>query len=156
MESAQENPFDDINQINAQGGLGSNITASSMAGNNYTFDNALKALENKARAGDTSAIEKLFNYYSTKKSEETARELTMKREDNQYQRLVEDLRKAGISPYVISSASPGVSAFTGATYSGSQMTSEANARRTGDINVGKAILTAIGTALLIALKIGIF
>lgn len=119
------------------------------------FDNILSNLEQRANQGDEAAIEKLFNYYASERSEKTARDWTAAREDNQYQRLVADLQKAGISPYILSGATPGVSSASGVSHSGSSLTSAQTAKwnqqkadndRAADFT--KAILSFVGTAMI--------
>lgn len=114
----------------------------------------LQKLQEMADKGDPGAIDKLVNYYMTEASEKRARDWTAQREDSAYSRLMEDLRKVGISPYVLSGATPMVSNATAKSYSGTQMTSEKNSEKNRNADIGKAIgsiLASIGTALLFAL-----
>ena len=120
-----------------------------------SLDYWLNKTKKLADEGDAGAIERLFNYYATKDSEKTALEWTANREDTAYQRLVEDLRKAGISPYILSSAGPSVSSYGGKSYTGSTITSSANNERSNNTDVATSVLTTlfkvIGTALTFAL-----
>lgn len=106
----------------------------------WNSDNWLSNLQSMANKGDTGALEKLVNYYASEASSKTARDWTSQREDTQYQRLMDDLSKAGISPYVLSGATPGVSSSSGKSYSGSEMVSRKNNQNT---NL-KGILTVLG------------
>lgn len=75
--------------------------------------------------GDSASLDRLMNYLMTNESESSAREWTASREDTQYQRLVSDLKKAGINPYVLlsGSATPISSASPSHGYSGSMASS---------------------------------
>lgn len=134
-----------------------NLTLSNTTANNSKdgeFYKYLSTLETMASKGDVSALEKLFNYYATEKSEQTARDWTAMREDNQYQRLVEDLRKAGISPYVMSSAVPGISSSNGHGYSGTSLVSASNNRATNARALQNS-LTSFASSALMALAIAL-
>lgn len=112
----------------------------------HSVDDWTNELYRLYKNGDVSAGEKLFNYYATKDSEKTARDWTASREDTAYQRLIADLKEAGISPYVLSGATPAVSNSTGATYSGSQMTSAQSSRNTINketLNDATSIITRV-------------
>ena len=79
----------------------SDITASILASNkinNINDQNWLEVLQRDAASGDVSAKEKLLNYYMTEQSHKTARDWTAQREDSAYQRLVEDMKLAGVPP----------------------------------------------------------
>lgn len=104
----------------------------------------LESLSRKANNGDIAAYEKLIDYYMTKDSEKSARDWTASREDTTYQRLIEDLRKAGVSPYVLSGATGSVSSSTGKSYSGSQMVSQENNRNNQGQNNVRSILSLLG------------
>ena len=111
--------YDYSGNISNQGANVGDQNALDIASSGDRFDYWLNETEKKAQSGDAAALDRLFNYYATQRSEKNALDWTASREDTQYQRLVEDLRKAGISPYVLSSATPGVSSYTGQSYSGS-------------------------------------
>lgn len=119
------------------------------------FSSVLSGVEKKAQNGDPSALEHLFNYYASEASAKSARDWTAAREDTQYQRLMADLQKAGISPYILTGATPGVSSATGVSHSGSSITSYANSKRTQETAnrdrawaISKEVLGLIGTALM--------
>lgn len=79
-------------------------------------------LNDLAKSGDIVAMDRLLNYLMTEESLQKGRDWTAQREDSQYQRLVKDLRAAGLNPYYIlthAGGQPGVSASQGASYSGS-------------------------------------
>lgn len=111
----------------------------------------LNSLIDKANAGDTSAYEKLIDYYMTEDSAKTAREWTAQREDNQYQRLMDDLRKAGVSPYVLSGATPGVSSSAGKSYSGSQITTNKNKETDQALTALRDIFIVMGIVAKLAM-----
>ena len=81
------------------------------------LNSLLSNLSDRANKGDEAALEKLFNYYSSEASAKTSREWTASREDTAYQRLIADLKKAGISPYILSGASPFAGGATQQSYS---------------------------------------
>lgn len=100
-------------------------------------------LQDRIAQGDDAAIDKLINYYQTEQSAKTARDWTSEREDNAYQRLMADIRKAGISPYILTGAAPSASGATGKAYSGSQMTSRANNKDTVAANERSRVITSL-------------
>lgn len=85
-------------------------------------------LEYMADQGDAASIDKLVNYLQGEESADRARSWTAGREDTQYQRLVADLKAAGINPYILlnSGAQPISSASSGNSYNGSQFTTVAS------------------------------
>ena len=89
-------------------------------------------LEYLVSKGDSAAADKLFSYLMSEQSAQTARDWTANREDTQYQRLVDDLKAAGINPYAMlaSAGSPVSSSSGGNSFSGSQFTSRASAEET--------------------------
>lgn len=138
--TANNNPI--VSQQNEQ-----KTTASEIARFGSSDSSWLDSLTRKAQSGDTAAYEKLIDYYMTRDSEKTARDWTASREDTQYQRLIADLDKAGISPYILSGATPGVSSSVGKSYSGSQMTSSENNRKTTDAANLKGLLGVLGVII---------
>lgn len=134
---------------------GSGNNASDLANQKpeWNQDNFMDNLVSLANKGDEAAIEKLINIWSTQESEKTARDWTASREDSAYQRLNEDLKKAGISPYILSGATPMVSSSSGKSYSGSEMTSRSNNKNTQynqDARTAVTAIIGIITALLFA------
>lgn len=82
-------------------------------------------LEYLAANGDQSALDKLLNYLMSESSSQTARDWTANREDTAYQRLVADLKAAGINPYAFATfgASPFSSSSSGHSYGGNNIAS---------------------------------
>lgn len=78
-------------------------------------------LEYLADNGDPASLDKLLNYLMSEQSANIAREWTAKREDTAWQRLVADMRAAGINPYAFATfgANPIASGSSGHNYSGS-------------------------------------
>lgn len=88
-------------------------------------------LQNQARNGNEAALDQYYAWLLSEQSANTARAWTAQREDTQYQRMVADLKKAGINPYfALTGGSPVSSASQGVNYQGSTFTSAANNRRT--------------------------
>lgn len=71
--------------------------------------------------------EKWLNYEMTKAQDKRARDFALEFDSTRYQRLAKDLKAAGISPYVITGATPGAaSSVNGSQISSSQITSSEN------------------------------
>lgn len=88
-------------------------------------------LEQQAANNEEWAIDYLTNYRLSQDSVNDARAWTAQREDTQYQRMVEDLRRAGINPYfALTGGSPVSSSSQGVNYQGSYNTSARNNYRT--------------------------
>lgn len=147
VPQAGGNPGIPQNNPNYQG-MTPNQSAGDIARNFQGSNNPdwLNSLIERAKT-DTGAYEKLIDYYATRESEKTAREWTAQREDTAYQRLMDDLKKAGISPYVLSGATPSVSSSVGKSYSGSQMTSRENNAKTVGSSELKSLLALLGVML---------
>lgn len=109
-------------------------------------DSKWKDIENLAK-NDPAYLEKLVNYYMTEESNKTAREWTAQREDSTYQRLMKDLKKAGISPYVLTGATPAVSSSSGKSYTSTEAVTRENSIRANDTNAAKALLQFFGLFL---------
>lgn len=113
-------------------------------------------LETMVSKGDAASADKLLNFLMTEESEQKARDWTASREDTQYQRLVSDLKAAGINPYVLmaSGGSPVSSSSSGASYSGSQYTSkkasEETARHNQTSDALKIFSTILSTLAIVA------
>lgn len=99
---------------------------------------------------DTASREKYADWMLSENSANTAREYTAQREDSQYQRLVKDLRAAGINPGILaqSGASPVSSASQGVNYQGSEMTSAKNTNQTSGTQIITRLLAASALLLL--------
>lgn len=82
-------------------------------------------LQYMADHGDQSALDKLLNYLMSERSATIARDWTARREDSAYQRLVADMKAAGINPYALlqNVGSPIASSSSGHSYSGSGLSS---------------------------------
>lgn len=126
--------------------------------NKWSNESYLSDMLAKAQQGDEAAQQWLANYYSSEDSLQKAMDWTAQREDTAYQRLVSDLQKAGISPYILSGATPSVSSASGRSYSGTEMVSKANNERTTKTSEQNAYLQSIlriagvvGSALIYAL-----
>lgn len=132
-----------------------NNTALSAAQNPQSLQDLINSLDERSRRGDVAATETLFNYLASEQSAKTARDWTSAREDTQYQRLMADLKKAGISPYILTGATPGVSSSSGVSHSGNRLTTQQTNQwnqQKGEndraINIVGEILGFIGTALM--------
>lgn len=142
-------------QIASQGisNSGNSIDWASMNGDNW-----LEMLSQAASDGDDAAKQMLMNYFMSEQSQKTARDWQTEQYNTQYQRIVEDLKKAGISPYVLSAGSTGIGSPSGVNYTGSQYVSENNNKRTNQVSLSTKnasniinffglILNAIGFAI---------
>lgn len=110
----------------------------------YNMDEWVNYLRNEASKGNSAAFDKLFNYIASETSAKTARDWTAEREDNQYQRLMDDLREAGISPYILSNAIPGASGARQNSYSGSQMTEREKSQLNNETSLIGRIIQVLG------------
>ena len=120
---------------------------------------SLDYLKNAAAAGDSWAIDKLYNYNLSESSQASARKWTEQREDTQYQRMVADLKKAGLNPWLaVSGGSPVSSSAQGVNYSGGYATSSANNVRNNETKKATAqmlgIMALFGNLISSAAKVG--
>lgn len=97
---------------------------------NFDEDNWLSELQKQANQGNEAALQMLMNYYMTRQSEQSARDYNAQREDTYYQRMIADMKKAGISPYALSAGSAPLVGASGHSFTGSQYVSKANNERT--------------------------
>lgn len=74
-----------------------------------------------ASHGDQASLDKLFNYLMSEQSAMNARQWTAEREDTAYQRLVADMKAAGLNPYAFATmgANPIASSSQQNSYGGS-------------------------------------
>lgn len=109
-------------------------------------------LRRRAEAGDEAALDKLFSYYMSEGSAETARNWSASREDTGYQRLVADMKAAGFNPYALlaQQGSPIASSSDGRSYSGTQWTNQRHNEETEKTNWSKTILSSLLTVASIA------
>lgn len=128
-------------------GTGTTGTAEQLSQYDWNEQSYMNNLIDKANNGDVASIEKLVDIWATRENEKTARDWTASREDTAYQRLSEDLKKAGISPYVLSGATPMVSSSSGKSVSGSEMTSRANQQSSQSNQNARSVLQLAGIVL---------
>lgn len=107
----------------------------------------LDDLWSRASKGDTAAYEKYVDMVVNYENDMNSREYAAMREDTYTQRLLADLRKAGISPYVLSGINPQAAASTFHSVSGSQMTSYANSKRSEEAQNTRSALTTVGSII---------
>lgn len=105
-----------------------------------------------AEHGDSAQYDMFMNAWLSEQSENRAREWTAQREDTQYQRLVQDLKAAGINPYILlnNGASPVSSSSSGNTYSGSHKANAAHNRQSEAKSWATLLVSLIGTIAFIA------
>lgn len=126
--SASENPLTgmsapSIADISFNNSVGS-LSAKDAVDFNYNDINSWKEeLYRRFKNGDDAAGERLFNYLA----QEEANKNSLDYAKNAYSYMLEDLKKAGISPYIISGASPLSMSF--GSSSGSQMTTQSSSLR---------------------------
>lgn len=96
--------------------------------------------------------DRLMNYIESEGSATAAREWTANREDTQYQRLVEDLKAAGINPYILlqNGATPVSSSSSGNSYNGSYYTTEQQKKLDRDQKWAQLILSIVSSVIMIA------
>lgn len=143
--------FDNWDMIDRQNGIDPSQTGYSPTQLASLGMNPKDDLYYRAMHGDTAAYEKWMNFYLSELSNSTTRDWLERMRSTQYQTLVEDLKKAGISPYVISGANPMAMSSSGNSYTGSQMTSQQSNRLTTKTSTNNAILNdffkILGTVL---------
>lgn len=121
-----------------------------------SMDSILLAMQDRANSGDSAALDWLLDYYAKTSADKTARDWTAAREDTAYQRLMADLSKAGISPYILTGATPFASSANASSVSSGHFTSKANSERTALSDqkdranqFNKMMFGLIGTALVV-------
>ena len=110
-------------------------------------DNFVEFMQGLAAKGNKDALDWLVNYYSTWEANKWAAQ----RDDTAYQRLNKDLLAAGISPYVLSGATPQISSVK--MPDSSSFASTANNKRSRDSNDRGNVMQMIGYGLLTAGRI---
>lgn len=120
------------------------------------FDNPLDYLQYLIDSGDTGAQDRLIDYLLGEQSNTNAREWTAQREDTQYQRFAEDMRKAGFNPAAMLTlgAQPVSSSSSGRSYNSSTITDYQSMKYNRDVQSSTAIITgmiALMGTMLIAL-----
>lgn len=113
-----------------------------------TIDDLVNHYKDLANKGDEVAIEKLFNYLVEKESTENARSEAYKREDTVWQRLVQDLSKAGISPYILSGGAPSSSGAIKMDYKGTEYSSKVKNDESNRNDIIRSVMSLLGTVLM--------
>ena len=110
-------------------------------------------LEYLDKNGTTADHDRFIDFLMSEYSEETARKWTAEREDTQYQRLVQDLRNAGINPYSLltNGASPISSSSSGHSYTGSYSTNESLKKEQNAQKWVSIVTSILSSAIMIAL-----
>lgn len=153
QQESLQNVFDTVDQ-HYETNLGGNNGDGKKNFSDYNGD-WRSYLEDLVNKGDAEAADKLLNYLMSEDSANRQREW----ESHSYQRLVNDLKAAGINPYILlnSGASP-ISSGSANSYSGSQFTTRAANRETArhnqqteSLNVLKMLLVAIPMVIAMAL-----
>lgn len=101
--------------------------------------------------GTDADHDRFMNYLMSEESSRIAREWTAQREDSQYQRLVEDMKKAGINPYALltQGGSPVSSASSGHSYNGSYSSTE-SLKAESNAQKWASLITSIISTVVIA------
>lgn len=115
-----------------------------------TWEQYLKA---RAVKGDDAALDYLLNYYMSEHSAQSARAYESQKNATAYQTLVEDMKKAGLNPYWISSLTAPTYTSSSNHYSGSNFLSARRADETENKNDTSALLRGLG---IIISALGLF
>lgn len=110
-------------------------------------------LRDQANKGNQDAIDKLVNYFLSEDSNNSARSWLAEREDTTYQRLAEDLKKAGFNPSVMFTGLSGgqASSASGTSYSGNYLGSSARNDENNLTKVLQKLFPALVSALAVAM-----
>lgn len=111
-------------------------------------------LKYKAENGSDADYDRFMNFLTNNYSVDKANAWTAQREDTQYQRLVADLKAAGINPYVLlqSGGSPASSASATYSSSGSYASNEA-LKKEANSQKWLSLLTTVITTVIMAAAI---
>lgn len=128
MISASENPLvgmsaPSVADIPFNNSVGSLSSKDAVDFNYNDISSWKEELYRRFKNGDEAAGERLFNYLA----QEEANKNSLDYAKNAYSYMIKDLEKAGISPYIISGASPLSMSF--GSSSGSQMTTQSSSIR---------------------------
>lgn len=96
---------------------------------------------------DEGSKDYYIKYLLDKLFENDARAYNAQREDTYYQRMVEDLKKAGISPYALSPSGSPISSASGFNASGTSYTSARNSQRSSDTSIATTAMSVMGSVL---------
>ena len=110
-------------------------------------DNVLEIIGQRADAGDTAALDYIVKYYLDQRSENSARSYNAMREDTAYQRLMADLKKAGISPYGLTPSLTPINGSSGFTASGNSYTSARNTTYSKSMDTVSKFAQIIGSVV---------
>lgn len=148
--------------INQDSLLNSNpitVNPKTLPASNFNYENwngdLSGYLQYMANHGSDSDYDRFMDFLLNNYQIDKANEWTAKREDTQYQRLVADLRAAGINPYaLLQGASPVSSASASASYSGAYKTNESIKKEQNDTKwVG--LFTTLLSSLIMAVAVAI-
>lgn len=130
-------------------------TSQGPAQNYLDWDGDLKGyLQYKAFNGTDSDYDRFMNFLINNYSVDKANAWTAQREDTQYQRLVADLKAAGINPYVLLQSGGSPVSSSSATYSssGSYASNEA-LKKEANSQKWLSLLTTVLTTVIMAAAI---
>lgn len=116
--------------------------------------NSSNVLDYLSQRGDASSQDYLIKYYLDQLSESSARGYNASREDTAYQRLMSDLKKAGISPYALTPGLTPINGSSGFTASGNTYTSARNTQYSKSMETATKftqIITSIFSAIAVAM-----
>lgn len=109
-------------------------------------DDAVSQLANDLNVKlDSSSKDYLLQYWLNEQSSQNAFNRELQASSSQYQRTVEDLKKAGLNPYLAFDSLRGSNPSSSAgNVSGGMYTQRENSKRENTVNTAKGIMTVIG------------